>query len=652
MQQTKRCASCGHISNAEARFCQNCGGNQFVAPMVLCAACGTLVPQDHYCAHCGADLVNPNAIVWRNCSQCGSLVHITYANCPRCGAPNLPQVPPNVRHVPPNVSQLPPDPPKKSSNAWLALLIIPFVFFMLIGIGLGILDAMQDELPDIYVPYGTTPSSSGIRWHTYPSIPRHTSPSATQPTGSQPTQPQPTKPTPTEPEPTEPEPTEPEPTEPEPTEPIPPESEGNIPDAYKDNHYLSSMDGGYCENMVDSMVVYFLFVNDPTDGWTQAEVSEAEAALLDELRTLLGEAESYGVDLQINYVFDSVNISTEFNRNSDAWKTEALRQAGWSHNLQDQRVMEEFYEASNVPVVFLVDEPGRSFANFYYYGNGFESVTICQKDYTALRHEMCHVFGARDMYFPQETVDAAEMYLPNGIMYGDCRGEVDPLTAFVIGWTDELSNEAIAFLQATNSLTEEYIEQAKQQDQLTGYGTRYFEGGYYEGDMVEGVFHGEGTCYWDDGYVYTGTWVNGVREGYGVMTGTDGYRYEGYWKNNQPHGTGELVLASGDTYTGSFADGKIHGKGTYTWTNGIEYSGDWVNGKREGKGTITWPDGSYYTGDFQNDKFHGKGERYYAEYGTKYVGDFANGKRHGWGIYYYADGRIYEGRWENDVRVD
>ena len=102
MQQTKRCASCGHISNAEARFCQNCGGSQFVAPMVLCAACGTLVPQDHYCAHCGADLVNPNAIVWRNCSQCGSLVHITYANCPRCGAPNLPQVPPNVRHVPPN----------------------------------------------------------------------------------------------------------------------------------------------------------------------------------------------------------------------------------------------------------------------------------------------------------------------------------------------------------------------------------------------------------------------------------------------------------------------------------------------------------------------------------------------------------------------
>lgn len=549
----------------------------------------------------------------------------------------------------------------------MALLIIPFVIFMVIGIGLGILDTMQDEFPEIYAPQGITPSYSGIRGQTYPSIPRHTSPSAThpvtsQPTAPKPTQPKPTKPAPTEPAPTEPiptepaptepTPTEPTPTEPAPTEPVPPESEGKIPDAYKDNHYLSSMDGGYCENMVDSMVVYFLFVNDPTDGWTQAEVSEAEAALLDELRTLLDEAESYGADLQIGYVFEYVNISTEFDRDSNAWKTEALRQAGWTHDLRDQRVMETSYGVSNVPVVFLVDEPGRSYANLYYYGNGFESVTICQKDYTALRHEMCHVFGARDMYFPQETVDAAEMYLPNGIMYGDCKGDVDPLTAFVIGWTDELSDEAIAFLQATNSLTEEYIEQAKQQDQLTGYGTRYFEGGYYEGDMVEGVFHGEGTCYWDNGYVYTGTWVNGVREGYGVMTGTDGYRYEGYWKNNQPHGTCELVLATGDTYTGSFADGKIHGKGTYTWTNGMEYSGDWVNGKREGKGTMTWADGSYYTGDFQNNQFNGEGEWYYAQYGTKYVGDFVDGKRHGWGTYYYADGTVYTGRWENDVRVD
>lgn len=109
MQQTKRCASCGYINNPEDRFCQNCGGNQFVAPMVHCAACGTLVPQDHYCAHCGADLVNPNAVVWRNCTQCGNLVHITYTNCPHCSAPNLPQVPPSVHQVPPNMHQVPPN---------------------------------------------------------------------------------------------------------------------------------------------------------------------------------------------------------------------------------------------------------------------------------------------------------------------------------------------------------------------------------------------------------------------------------------------------------------------------------------------------------------------------------------------------------------
>lgn len=631
MEQIKRCMHCGYDTHVNNQFCPNCGGNQFYSPTVQCPVCGKPGSQGLYCAHCGADLVNPGNPVWRTCAHCGEAVHITYANCPRCGAPNLPPSSPKPR--------------KKGGNTWVVFLLIPIVLFMLIGIGLGISDAMQKELPQVHTPKATTSASStnpsDLR-PTWPKVPDDTTPSTSRPDRPQPTWPQPTDPAPTEPR----------PAEPKPTEPQPPEPEDNIPAIYQDNHYLSSMNGGYCENMAGEMVVMFLFVNDPTDGWSDTEQREAETALLDELRTLLAEAEAYGAELDIGYVFSSVTIDTEFNRYTDTWKEAAMLQTGLLDDYEDQDMLEAYYEVDNVPVVFLVDEPGRSFANFFYMGNGFECVTICERDYSALRHELCHVFGARDMYFPQETVEAAKQYLPDGIMYGDCEGTIDPLTAFVIGWTNTLSTEALAFLRETNDLTKEYIEDAKQQDQLTGYGTRYFDGGYYEGYMINGEFHGSGTCYWDDGYTYTGEWLYGSREGYGVLSGPDGYRYEGYWRNGKQHGTGTATFTNGDSYAGDYVDGERHGKGTYTWVNGAVYTGDWVHNERTGKGTITWADGSYYIGDFKDGQLHGKGERYYSSYGTKYIGDFVNGKRHGWGIYHYADGRIYEGRWENDVRVD
>ena len=672
MEQTKRCSACGHAAGTDAKFCPNCGGSQFYASTVHCPVCGADVQPGRYCAHCGADLQNPGAQVWRICGNCGNPVHISHTKCMRCGAAYVPSMPQR--------------PQKKRSNAWLALLLIPVVLMLLGGICVGVLEYLDNGFPQMNAPHTTVwqdPDRPTFNRPTQPDIPRPTArptqpwPENTEPLPTE-TEPEPTSPAqpkPTEPKPTVPKPTEPKPTEPKPTEPKPMEPADNIPTLFQDNYYLSCMGDGYCETMTGEMVVVFLFVNDPTDGWTDSERAEAEPALLNQLRTLLDEANSYGAELNIRYVFTSVTIQSEFNRNSNGWKEEAMTNVGFAAGYQEQWTLEAYYEANNVPVVFLVDEPGRSYATSYRSGKGFESLVICEKDYAALRHEMCHVFGAEDMYFPQVTTDAAKEYLPNGIMYGDCEGNVDALTAFVIGWTDVLTDEAISFLWATNDLTAEDIEEARAQDQLTGYGTKYFDGGHYTGWMVGGTYHGEGTIYWDDGTTYTGSWVNGQRDGYGELTSAAGYSYKGYWKNsdfhgtgtytwpdgsvytgawvnNQRHGYGELYSADGFSYKGDWKDDKRNGTGTATYSNGGVYTGEWANGERHGQGTMTWTDGSYYTGAWKNGTQDGKGEYYYAKYGTKYVGDFVGGKRHGWGTYYYADGTTYTGRWENDARVD
>ena len=685
MEQMKRCAACGQEIHPDYKFCPHCGGTSFIAPTIRCPACGANVTPGHYCSHCGADLQNPSAQVWRICGKCGNYVHVTHKNCLRCGASFAPPVAPK--------------PVKKRKQSWWALIIIPIIL-------LGILGAYLEEKELSQLPgpgtVGTLPTFTRPTRPTMPHLPTQTQPVQTQPqaTEPRPTETKPTQPKPTETKPTQPKPTQtqPKPTQTQPTEPKPTEPESNIPNMYRNNYYLSSMGAGYCETLTGKVTIVFVFVDDPTDGWTASEQNEAEEAMVEELRKLLREAESYGVTLNLSYAVYNATIDVEFTWDGNEWKEAAMAQIGLYDSYKDQRKLEEYYEADQVPVVFVVDEPGRSYANFYSNGKGFESVAILNKNYASLRHELCHVFGARDMYFPQETVEAAKAYLPNGIMYGDCAGDIDPLTAFVIGWMDELTEEALAFLYDTNGLTSEYIQAAKEQDQMTGVGTKYYDNGYYTGDLVVGVPNGEGTYYWYSGAVYTGSWVNGQREGTGTMTYDDGSVYTGKWKNSQRNGKGKITFSngnkydgqwkddqfhgtgtftwvdgivykgdwkqgertgegtmtwpSGDKYVGEFKKGERHGKGTYYFPNGNVYEGDWVDGDRTGKGTFTWASGSWYTGDFVKNQMTGKGERYYADYGTRYVGDFVDGKRHGYGTYYYADGTTWTGYWENDVRQD
>ena len=51
-------------------------------------------------------------------------------------------------------------------------------------------------------------------------------------------------------------------------------------------------------------------------------------------------------------------------------------------------------------------------------------------------------------------------YLPTSLMYNHYN-DVDDLTAFLIGWVDTLSANARSFLEETNHLTRDEIEDAR-----------------------------------------------------------------------------------------------------------------------------------------------------------------------------------------------
>ncbi|MBE6977863.1 MAG: hypothetical protein E7438_04390 [Ruminococcaceae bacterium] len=463
-----------------------------------------------------------------------------------------------------------------------------------------------------------------------------------------------------------------QPTQP-PTEPTQPA----FPEELENNVYLGWMDSGFCERMTGKMMITVVFLSDSVSAWSDAEVAAMKATLDADLPKLSEEAASYGtrLEVEVNYLVSKIGISYNQNDPNMLWARSALMAHGLAQAYTNAVFLENHYGVDSAPVVFILNREGRAYAATASGGDQFEYVLMYSSEPRAIRHELCHVYGAIDFYLPDETQEAAEEFLPESIMLDSRTGVVDELTAYLIGWTDVLGPKAEAFLRATNHITEEYLMDSVQGDQMTGYGTKRFDDCTYTGDMVRGVPHGEGTCVWDNGVEYTGGWDNGQMSGYGEISRPDGYSYKGQWKDGQYDGTGTLVYPGGkETYTGEFSKGQRHGQGTHVFSNGDTYTGDWVNGiwsgqgkytwktgevyeggwlnaLRHGQGTMTWTDGSYYTGDWVNGKRTGNGVLYYGSTSERYEGEFKNDKRHGSGTVYKADGTVIKGTWENDKLV-
>ena len=146
----------------------------------------------------------------------------------------------------------------------------------------------------------------------------------------------------------------------------------------------------------------------------------------------------------------------------------------------------------------------------------------------------------------------------------------------------------------------------------------------YVGLMKDGLRHGRGECFYDDG----------------------GY-YKGNWENDSWHGKGYVKHADGNSYEGDFVCYRYHGKGREVLANGAVYEGDWRDGHKTGKGSITTAEGDKYTGDFYINLYHGNGSIVYKS-GDSYEGQFVNSIKNGKGKMQYASGDSYDGEWKDD----
>ena len=374
-------------------------------------------------------------------------------------------------------------------------------------------------------------------------------------------------------------------------------------DIHLDQHlFLQYKDKGNCEALNGEVSILLVFVSDSESSWDPVSRETAERDLCREMLRMMDYAKGYGVSLSLFYGEWDISVAADVeSNNSEHWEAPVCAAMGFQSLYDLQMALERDWGVASAPVVFVLNKPGRAAAYSSYSEGAEEYLTVYSSEHSTFCHELLHLYGARDYYYPMAVSDAAATFLPDSIMLSG--GTVDELTAYTVGWTKSLGRQAIGFLRATSHLTQKDLDEAAQAEQLTGYGTKYYaDGSVYIGYMEFGTPVGQGEYRSASGNVYKGGFQNGKFHGYGVYTYADGGVFEGY-----------------------FADGSFHGIGIMTWANGDRYQGEYQNGVRTGQGIYWWVSGDRYEGQFQNNK------------------------RHGYGTYYYASGSSISGYWENGV---
>ena len=327
---------------------------------------------------------------------------------------------------------------------------------------------------------------------------------------------------------------------------------------YNTHIFLEYMGKGDCYSLTGDVLITVVLVDDLDSQWTEEDIADFKNVQRYTTNNLTDEAQSQGVELNVELNYIHCQIDDTFDKeNFGGWISNALKAADLPTEGKVIPTLKDRYSVKEAPLLFAVNRKGRSFAMPCKVTEGFE-YAILYREHGDYRHELFHLFGAKDFYYPNDVKTIAEQYFSNSIMMTSGDVVIDSLTAYLMGWQESMSEEAKKFIDETAWITQEYMSEAYEETTITGQGTIRFGDGTYTGELVDGFPHGKGRIVWDDGNIYEGEWSNGVANGYGTMIwNTHGVSYTGYWENWNMHGQGTYTYANGTTLTGRWENNEF-----------------------------------------------------------------------------------------------
>ena len=218
---------------------------------------------------------------------------------------------------------------------------------------------------------------------------------------------------------------------------------------------LSRKNVGPCKELIGEVHPIFVFVSTPDHPWDEENFKAFYQEYYKARDLLISEAARYGVSLSIKSSYFNQRIVREY-QYKGSWFDEVLEKLFSS---KDHRLL-PYYEkyqkefaASSTPFFFVFNSPGRSYAlasNALL--KGFESERVImfydlnKNAQFSIAHELLHLYGAFDLYYPEYLKNAAKTHYSESIMYSDQGNMIDSLTAYLIGWSKAPDEIATYFL--------------------------------------------------------------------------------------------------------------------------------------------------------------------------------------------------------------
>ena len=226
---------------------------------------------------------------------------------------------------------------------------------------------------------------------------------------------------------------------------------------------------GSCYNMQEDLCYYIIFVDDNESNWNENDKSEfVEKKFLPSINYLSDQSSLYNVTLKQDYRicektadYNGV-IEAETVQNGVQYDiyTQVASSLGYKSAKEMNDLLKKELGVSQVAYLFAINKEGRSyklshsqtaierkyeFCVFFSQSIGYTDTTC----YSAIAHEILHLFGAEDYYdpyddYPEREKLAKELY-PKDIMFGTVTDvntvSVGNYTAYSVGWIDQLPEE-------------------------------------------------------------------------------------------------------------------------------------------------------------------------------------------------------------------
>lgn len=225
----------------------------------------------------------------------------------------------------------------------------------------------------------------------------------------------------------------------------------------EDHIFLRSKNKGMSRCMRGNVLVEMVFVSDRQTDWVQDEKDQFYSVYKTAMEGLCKQAAAAGVKLSFSTVIGAFRYQGVMNPNEFSTvivpqvQARYLQEQGFTNHQEFAASRKETCQADEVALIFVMEKHFRAFAMS---SDDLEYCVLTEgNDAHAISHELLHLFGAVDLYYPYHIYGLTMQYFPKTIMCTYEGQEVDPLTQYLVGWVDTPSQKVKEFMDRVGEYT-------------------------------------------------------------------------------------------------------------------------------------------------------------------------------------------------------